>query len=187
MKGASYPEVAFRVISKFLTDYTAEELREYIGAAYDPSLGGRFSHPLVAPVTRVREHVSLLELYHGPTCAFEDFALQLLPYLLTAAVRKCGEDNLVVILVATSGDTGKAALEGFADVPGTGIFVFYPDGGTSDIQRLQMVTQHGNNVGVLAVKGNFDDAQTGVKRIFTDKSFIAELGEKGVVLSSQLN
>jgi len=184
MRGASYPEVAFKVISKFLTDYTADELREYIGAAYDPALGGRFSHPLVAPVSRVREHVSLLELYHGPTCAFKDFALQLLPYLLTAAARKCGEDKLVAILVATSGDTGKAALEGFSDVPGTGIFVFYPDGGTSDIQRLQMVTQRGSNVGVLAVKGNFDDAQTGVKRIFTDKAFIQALDAQNVVLSS---
>ena len=125
-----------------------------------------------------------MELFHGPTCAFKDVALQILPYLLAASVRKCADDHTVAILVATSGDTGKAALEGFADVPGTKIAVFYPDGGVSDIQRAQMATQGGNNVLVLAVRGNFDDAQTGVKDIFADAALASELDRAGVVLSS---
>ena len=126
----------------------------------------------------------ILELWHGPTCAFKDMALQILPYLLTASLKKCGEQRQVCILVATSGDTGKAALQGFADVPGTKILVFYPYSGVSEIQRLQMVTQTGSNVAVSAVRGNFDDAQTGVKQIFGDKAFAAELSQRGWFLSS---
>ena len=127
---------------------------------------------------------SFLELWHGPTCAFKDMALQMLPHLLTASLKKCGEQRKVCILVATSGDTGKAALQGFADVPDTKILVFYPDGGVSDVQRLQMVTQTGGNVGVCAVKGNFDDAQTGVKQIFGDAASAEALSQNGWFLSS---
>ena len=125
-----------------------------------------------------------MELWHGPTCAFKDMALQILPHLLTASLKKCGETKKVCILVATSGDTGKAALEGFADVEDTKIIVFYPHNGVSDVQRLQMVTQRGENVSVASVKGNFDDAQTGVKTLFGDTELAKELSEKGWFLSS---
>lgn len=176
-----YSDCAAAVLARFLDDYTPDELTQYARKAYSPL---RFGSDEVAPVVSPDEGCHILELFHGPTCAFKDFALQLLPYLLTAAMTKTGTDHTVAILVATSGDTGKAALEGFADVPKTKICVFYPDGGTSNIQRLQMTTQTGSNVLVLAAKGNFDDAQNGVKRIFTDRDFAAALAQQNISLSS---
>lgn len=177
-----YTGRAVEVLSRFLTDFTRGELTEYVGRAYAKS---KFLPEAVAPVVPLGgDGAYILELFHGPTCAFKDFALQLLPLLLTASLKKTGVDKTVVILVATSGDTGKAALEGFAGVPGTKICVFYPDGGTSSIQRRQMTTQAGDNVMVFAAKGNFDDAQNGVKRIFTDAAFAKALSEHGYLLSS---
>lgn len=181
MAKKDYIARAVDVLSRFLTDFTAEELQYCIGQAYAP---GNFASDAVAPVIPLGEHANILELFHGPTCAFKDFALQLLPHLLTTSLKKTGVNKTVVILVATSGDTGKAALDGFADVAGTKICVFYPNGGTSNIQKLQMTTQSGENVMVYAVKGNFDDAQNGVKRIFTDHAYTEELSEKGFLLSS---
>ncbi len=178
---ADYVDRATEVLSRFLCDFTKDELSDSISRAYAPD---KFPPRAVAPLRPLDGQASVLELFHGPTCAFKDFALQLLPHLLTASLKKTGEQKTVVILVATSGDTGKAALEGFADVPGTKICVFYPEGGTSSIQRRQMTTQSGDNVMVFAAKGNFDDAQNGVKRIFTDKEFAGELAEKGFLLSS---
>ncbi len=175
-----YTERALRVLSLWLTDFSEDELRALISSAYSAS----FDDPAVAPVRHVSGDLYLLELWHGPTLAFKDMALQLMPHLMTACRKKVGEKRDVLILVATSGDTGKAALEGFADVPGTGIAVFYPDGGVSQAQRLQMVTQEGENTHVIAVKGNFDDAQTGVKRIFSDAQFADELDAHNLVLSS---
>ena len=175
-----YRARAVNIMQRFLADFSKEELEGFVKNAY----ADNFDHPDVAPLRFTDEHTAFLELWHGPTCAFKDMALQMLPYLLTASLKKTGEARQVCILVATSGDTGKAALEGFADVPGTKIFVFYPSGGVSAIQRLQMVTQRGDNVGVCAVKGNFDDAQTGVKRIFGDADFAAELSGRGYFLSS---
>ena len=181
MAKTGYAGRAVAVLSRFLTDFSEDELREYVSRAYAPE---KFPPKAVAPVVPLDENAHILELFHGPTCAFKDFALQLLPFLLTASLRKTGCDKTVVILVATSGDTGKAALEGFADVPGTKICVFYPDGGTSNIQRLQMTTQAGENVMVFAAEGNFDDAQNGVKRIFTDRAYAEELADRGYILSS---
>ena len=181
MLSMTYPQRAAMVLSRFLTDYTAAELEDYTQRAYSAE---KFAAASPAPVRPLTEYVSILELFHGPTCAFKDFALQMLPLLLTGALKKTGEKRTIVILTATSGDTGKAALEGFADVEGTKIAVFYPDGGTSPIQRLQMTTQKGENVHVFAVNGNFDDAQNGVKRIFNDTDFQKELAEQGYLLSS---
>ncbi len=180
MAGQDYRQVAETVLCAFLPDYTREEIAAFVAGAY----GKQFDVPEIAPVRKFRDGAWSLELWHGPTCAFKDFALQMLPRLLPAAAKKCGSDKTVAILVATSGDTGKAALEGFADVEGTKICVFYPHGGTSQIQRLQMVTQSGDNVNVFAVRGNFDDTQNGVKAIFTDEALARELAEKGVMLSS---
>ena len=179
MAGQSYEEIAALVLERFLPGFDREELFDFSRRAY-----GGFDDARVTPLHALRDYTWTLELFHGPTCAFKDLALQMLPQLMAASVRKCGEDHTVAILVATSGDTGKAALAGFADVPGTKIGVFYPDGGVSDIQRAQMVTQEGDNVLVLGVHGNFDDAQTGVKEIFSDSSIEARLREHGVVLSS---
>lgn len=176
----SYQERAVKVLSQFLTDYSQEEIKGCVERAYGDN---KFDTDAIAPVT-VLKRLSVLELWHGPTSAFKDMALQLLPQLLSTALKKTGEKNQVLILVATSGDTGKAALEGFKDVDQTKIIVFYPDNGVSRIQRLQMVTQQGGNVAVTAVKGNFDDAQSGVKAIFSDKEFGAKLNEAGVSLSS---
>ncbi len=181
MGDMAYPELAAAVLARWLTDYSRDELLGFCREAYAPE---RFEGEDTAPLHMLPDGTAVLELFHGPTCAFKDFALQMLPRLLPTAARKCGEEKTVAILVATSGDTGKAALMGFADVPGTCIGVFYPEGGTSDIQRLQMVTQKGGNVAVFAVRGNFDDAQTGVKNIFADSALAKELGEKGVMLSS---
>ena len=171
---------AVDIMQRFLEEFSAEELTYFVSHAY----GENYDDPAIAPLHFTDDRTAYLELWHGPTCAFKDMALQMLPYLLTASLKKTGEERQVCILVATSGDTGKAALEGFADVPGTKIFVFYPDGGVSKIQRLQMVTQSGANVGVCAVKGNFDDAQTGVKKIFGDAAFAEELTKRGWFLSS---
>ena len=155
-----FTEMAEAVLERLLPDYSAELLRPMIRAAY-----GKFRTPEVTPLAAVGDY-AVLELFHGPTCAFKDVALSLLPYLITGAKKLLGDKSRTVVLTATSGDTGKAALEGFRDVPETAIVVFYPEEGVSEIQRRQMVTQPGGNVWVAAVKGNFDDAQTGVKEIF---------------------
>ena len=176
-----YARRAAAVMALYLTDYSEEELLTFGRNAYGPA---QFDDPIAAPVRKVENGLYCLELWHGPTSAFKDMALQMLPYLLTASLRKTGEQKTVCILVATSGDTGKAALEGFRDVEHTKILVFYPDGGVSDIQKLQMVTQEGGNVGVCAVRGNFDDAQTGVKTLFSDVSLREELAARGYFLSS---
>ena len=177
----SYIERAKKVLSLYLTDFTAEEIDMCVSGAY---ADGKFSSSKVAPVKKIKEGENILELWRGPTCAFKDMALQLLPYLLTVSAKKTVADKTIVILVATSGDTGKAALEGFKDVPGTKIMVFYPDDGVSPMQKLQMTTQAGENVAVSAIKGNFDDAQSGVKKIFTDKEVAKKLDENGMMFSS---
>ena len=180
LSGMGYEQRAAFVLSRFLPDFTKEELVAAISGAY----GTGFDCAEVAPMVKVGSRAWSLELWHGPTLAFKDMALQLLPYLLTMSGKKHGEEREVFILVATSGDTGKAALEGFLDVPGTRCCVFYPNGGVSQAQRLQMVTTGGSNTHVIAVNGNFDDAQTGVKRIFSDPAFAAEMDRQGRVLSS---
>jgi len=177
----SYRERAYSVLSKFLTDFTEEELKSCIDKAYTKE---KFETENIAPIYKLNEKEFILELWHGPTCAFKDMALQILPHLLTASMKKTNEKDEVVILVATSGDTGKAALEGFSDVEGTRIVVFYPNNGVSEIQKLQMITQTGDNVGVAAVDGNFDDAQNGVKKIFTDESYKQLLSGNNFKLSS---
>lgn len=171
---------AVTIMKLYLEDFTSEELTQYVTAAY----GDNFDDSAIVPVHLLQDGTGVLELYHGPTCAFKDMALQMLPYLLTASLKKCGEERKVCILVATSGDTGKAALEGFADVDRTKIVVFYPRDGVSDVQKLQMASQTGENVFVSAVAGNFDDAQTGVKRIFGDTDFAEKLSKRGWFLSS---
>ena len=180
----SYPERAAKLMKRYLDEFTEEELLGFAKSAYGPA---KFDTPAAAPVVRLTENTYIQELWHGPTCAFKDMALQMLPYLLTASLRKTGEEKTVCILVATSGDTGKAALEGFRDVDRTKILVFYPDGGVSEMQKLQMVTQEGKNVGVCAVRGNFDDAQTGVKRIFGDKELAERLADDSHVVLSSAN
>lgn len=176
----NYQQRAVEIMRRFLSDFSIEELNSFARAAY----GDQFDCPEIAPVKAFDQNTSFLELWHGPTCAFKDMALQMLPHLLTASLKKNGETRGVCILVATSGDTGKAALQGFQDVPGTKIMVFYPSGGVSEVQQLQMTTQTGNNVGVCAVNGNFDDAQTGVKQIFSDSELAGELSSRGWFLSS---
>jgi len=177
----TYQERAAFVMGKYLDDFTAEELKGYADSAYGTD---KYDTDHAAPLRRVGGSTWCLELWHGPTSAFKDMALQMLPYLLSASLKKTGEDKTACILVATSGDTGKAALEGFADVPQTKILVFYPENGVSRIQQLQMVTQEGENVGVCAVRGNFDDAQNGVKRIFSDPAIRETLDKRGCFLSS---
>ena len=179
---ADYQTRAVRIMKLFLEDFSEEELAYFASKAY--AFGEKFDTEAAAPVHHVTEGTEVLELWHGPTCAFKDMALQMLPWLLTASLRKTGEEKTACILVATSGDTGKAALEGFRDVDHTKILVFYPKDGVSDIQKLQMVTQQGDNVGVCSVVGNFDDAQTGVKQIFSDEVLRDELAKKGYFLSS---
>jgi len=179
MTNMSYVERAVCVLKRFLTDFSEDQLRDMAEKAY-----ARFDTEAVAPLHELKDGVHVLELWHGPTLAFKDVALTLLPHLMTASAKATGENREILILVATSGDTGKAALSGFQDVSGTGCAVFYPKGGVSEAQRLQMVTQRGDNTHVIAVKGNFDDAQTGVKRIFSDKAAAEMLDQKGVVLSS---
>lgn len=175
-----YAAHATAVLSRFLTDFTAEETAACCKAAY----GERFDTPAVAPLRTMGDGRYILELWHGPTCAFKDMALQILPHLMRVSISKTAPNQKIVILVATSGDTGKAALEGFKDAPGTEILVFYPQDGVSDMQRLQMVTQEGDNVHVCAIKGNFDDAQAGVKSLFTDPAVLAALQAKGMHFSS---
>ncbi|HOV78925.1 MAG TPA: threonine synthase [Bacillota bacterium] len=181
MAGHSYRDRAAVILQEYLSDYAAEEIKECVESAYN---GERFDSPEIAPVHKLDASLFILELWHGPTCAFKDLALQILPRLLTRAAAKTGEDSTVVILTATSGDTGKAALEGFKNVRGTEIIVFYPEDGVSEIQKLQMVTQEGDNVAVAAVKGNFDDVQAGVKEIFADEEFSRELLKLNCKLSS---
>ena len=175
-----YQVRALAILQKFLPDFTADELKNAIAGAY----GTGFDDADIAPVRPVGDWAHALELWHGPTLAFKDMALQLLPHLLTLSAKKNGETREIFILVATSGDTGKAALEGFLDVPGTRCCVFYPREGVSQAQRLQMVTTGGANTHVIAVNGNFDDAQTGVKRIFADRAFAETMAAQGRVLSS---
>ena len=176
----SYPERASKVLSLFLTDYTYEELLADASAAYS---GEKFT-PSPAPISSLGENTYMLELWHGPTSAFKDMALQIMPRLFVRALKKCGEERTALILVATSGDTGKAALEGYRDVLGTKIKVFYPIDGVSRVQKKQMQTQEGENVSISGIVGNFDDAQTGVKKIFSDTDFARELDREGVFLSS---
>ncbi|MBR6407150.1 MAG: threonine synthase [Clostridia bacterium] len=172
---------AKEILSLYLTDYTEEEIDYCVNGAYQK---GKFGSEDVAHLVKTDETTGILELWHGPTCAFKDMALQLLPYLLTTAVKKTCKGEEIVILVATSGDTGKAALEGFKDVEGTKIMVFYPEEGVSSMQKRQMCTQEGENVCVCAIKGNFDDAQTGVKKIFTDPRIGGILAQNGMKFSS---
>lgn len=179
---ADYQSRAVAVMKLFLEDFSEAELKSFAEKAY--AFGEKFDSEAVAPVHHVVAGTEVLELWHGPTCAFKDMALQMLPYLLTASLKKTGEEKTACILVATSGDTGKAALEGFCDVDHTKILVFYPKDGVSDIQKLQMVTQKGDNVGVCSVIGNFDDAQTGVKQIFSDEDLRKTLEDRGYFLSS---
>ena len=178
--GKSYPERAAHVIGKFLTDYTYDELLCDAREAYSEKKFG--AHP--APVVGLGDGRYVLELWHGPTSAFKDMALQIMPRLFVRALKKCGETRRALILVATSGDTGKAALEGYRDVEGTMIEVFYPTDGVSAIQKLQMQTQEGKGVRVIGIRGNFDDAQNGVKRIFASSEIASRLNESGVFLSS---
>ena len=175
-----YAHRAADVLSLYLTDYTYDELLSAATDAYKEESFGKYA----APVKSLDKTHKVLELWHGPTCAFKDMALQIMPRLLSTALKKTDENRTALILVATSGDTGKAALEGYKDVDGVKIMVFYPEDGVSDIQKLQMASQEGENVNVCAIKGNFDDAQTGVKQIFSDTNIAKELDEKGYFLSS---
>ena len=175
----SYSERAAKIMSLFLTDYTYEELLSDCKEAYGDNFDG-----YAAPVVSVGDKMRILELWHGPTCAFKDMALQIMPRLLSRALTKTGEERTALILVATSGDTGKAALEGYRDIDKIKISVYYPVNGVSRAQKLQMTTQEGANVNVCAINGNFDDAQNGVKKIFGDTDFAAELDKKGYFLSS---
>lgn len=174
-----YPAMAAAILREYLTDYDPDFLAGAAAQTYGAAFGGKAG--CLAPV---EGETWALELWHGPTCAFKDYALQLMPKLLVEAKRNLGRTEKTLILVATSGDTGKAALDGYHDIPGVEIAVFYPTGGTSEIQRLQMATQEGANVAVYAVRGNFDDAQTGVKRVFADKDIAARLAGRNIRLSS---
>ena len=178
--GMSYEERAAEVLSRYLTDYTRQELLDDCAAAYSDV---RFPGG-AAPVYALDDSISVLELWHGPTCAFKDMALQLMPRLLSGALKKTGEQRTAFILVATSGDTGKAALEGYRDAEQVRMMVFYPVNGVSRIQKLQMATQEGGNVAVQSVVGNFDDAQTGVKKIFSDRAAAERLARSGCFFSS---
>ena len=179
LKGLNYREIAYEVMKLFLTDFTEDELKSCIASAYD----SKFDTEEIVPMKEA-DGLIYLELFHGPTLAFKDMALSILPYLMVTSAKKNNLKEKIIILTATSGDTGKAALAGFADVEGTGIIVFYPKDGVSPFQRQQMVTEKGKNTSVVAIEGNFDDAQNGVKAIFSDKALAAELKEKGYVFSS---
>ncbi len=184
MQHLSYTDRAARILQPFLTDFTKEEINECVTAAYT---GGKFEKDIPAPLTYLQNgniNINMLELWHGPTCAFKDMALQILPHLLTKSLKKIHSSKTALILVATSGDTGKAALEGFKNVNGTKIQVFYPENGVSPMQKRQMNTQEGNNVSVCAIEGNFDDAQTGVKKIFTDSKIKELLAKNNIMFSS---
>lgn len=177
----TYAQRAFFVFSKYLTDFTEAEIKYCVESAYNTK---NFDSDNIAELAHLFDGTYMLELWHGPTCAFKDMALQILPYLLTTSAKRLELNKKIVILVATSGDTGKAALEGFKDVPDTEILVFYPDDGVSAMQKKQMTTQEGKNVNVCAIKGNFDDAQNGVKAIFTNEEIAAELEKNGMMFSS---
>ncbi|MFR8238031.1 MAG: threonine synthase [Dorea sp.] len=179
LKDMNYQETAYAVMKEFFTDFTEEELKECIEKAYD----SKFDTEEIAPLVKV-DNTYYLELFHGATIAFKDMALSILPHLLTTSAKKNHAENEIVILTATSGDTGKAALAGFADVEGTRIIVFYPKDGVSRVQELQMVTQKGKNVDVVAIHGNFDNAQSGVKAMFENKELAKELAEHGYQFSS---
>ena len=179
--GKNYVDRATQILSLFLTDFTEDEVRECATSAYSPD---HFRHEDIAPLHTLEDGVHILELWHGPTCAFKDMALQILPHLMRVSAGKTVDGKEIVILVATSGDTGKAALEGFKDAANTRILVFYPEDGVSPMQKLQMTTQEGGNVGVCAIRGNFDDAQTGVKMIFTNPDIAAELAKHNSMFSS---
>jgi len=176
-----YSDRAAYIFSKYLTDFTDEEIHYCTDNAYTDV---KFSTENIAEISHLFDGTYMLELWHGPTCAFKDMALQILPYLMTVSAKKINCDKKIVILVATSGDTGKAALEGFKDVPGTQIMVFYPEQGVSPMQKRQMTTQDGENVAVCAIKGNFDDAQNGVKAIFTNDEIKAVLDNNSMMFSS---
>ena len=176
-----YTDRAAYILNKFLPEFSIEELTEFSNKAYG---NNKFGENEVIPLYKYDSRTEFLELWHGPTCAFKDMALQMLPHLLTASIKKTDDKRVVTILVATSGDTGKAALDGFSDVEGSKIVVFYPKDGVSEIQRIQMITQEGINVFVCGVDGNFDDAQTGVKNIFVNKEYNKKLNDNGIILSS---
>ena len=177
----TYQQRAVEILKLYLEDFSLAELENAINQAYAVS---KFDDEHIAPVRKLDDTTHVLELFHGPTLAFKDMALQLLPHLTTLSARKNGEEREVSILVATSGDTGKAALEGFKDVPGTSCTVFFPTDGVSDVQKLQMTTTGGDNTHVIAINGNFDDAQTGVKQLFSSAEFAKDVDSRGKVLSS---
>ena len=179
LKEMSYQETAYAVMKQFFTDFTEEELKSCITKAYD----SKFDTEEIAPLVKA-DGMYYLELFHGATIAFKDMALSILPHLLTTSAKKNNVKNEIVILTATSGDTGKAALAGFADVKGTRIIVFYPKDGVSKVQELQMVTQKGENTSVVAIHGNFDNAQSGVKAIFENKELAKEMDAAGYQFSS---
>lgn len=181
MNDLTYQERAEKILSLYLTDFSAGEINQCVNLAYNTE---KFDHAAIAPVVKVAEGFFIQELWHGPTSAFKDMALQILPHLLTTSISKTGEKDEIVILAATSGDTGKAALAGFQDVAGTRVVVFYPRDGVSIIQKMQMITQEGSNVQVAAVKGNFDDTQNGVKKIFASDEIAGQLSRHNIKLSS---
>jgi len=181
LKGKTYQEIAQIILSLYLEDYSVEEIQESVVKAYNSH---QFSHVEIAPLQKINEYTFVMELWHGPTAAFKDMALQVMPHLLSKAIKKLDSQKEIIILVATSGDTGKAALEGFKNVPGIKIIVFYPYQGVSKVQELQMTTTEGSNTHVVAVKGNFDDCQSAVKEIFGDVEFKRTLAERGYEFSS---
>ncbi len=181
LPAGSYGEIAAKIFKLYLSGFEESILGKAVDSAYSET---SFGHPVVTPLRRLAGNLHVLELWHGPTSAFKDIALQILPHFMRAAIRITGENKDIVILTATSGDTGKSALEGFRDVPGTRIIVYYPRDGVSEVQQLQMTTQEGNNVAVAAVKGNFDDTQKGVKEIFSSRDLAARLADAGYRLSS---
>jgi threonine synthase len=183
MAQMTYAEIASEILHMFLDDFTYQEISEFVSLAYSEDKFGEFPAPLVQ-LNKYNEREYILELWHGPTAAFKDMALQILPHLMTASMKKTKETSKVCILTATSGDTGKAALEGFRDVENTSVVVYYPQKGVSDMQKLQMITQEGSNCHVIAVDGCFDDAQSGVKSIFGDSQLEAALKEQNIRLSS---
>ncbi|MEG0571431.1 MAG: threonine synthase, partial [Oscillospiraceae bacterium] len=177
----TYNQRAVTILKDFLTDFSLEQLENCVNKAYTSQ---KFESDFISPISLLLDGTYILELWHGPTCAFKDMALQLLPHLLMTSAQIEKIDKEIVILVATSGDTGKAALEGFKNAPNTQIIVFYPQDGVSTMQKRQMTTQEGDNVYVCAINGNFDDAQTGVKKIFTDEQVINKLENAGKMFSS---
>lgn len=181
LKDLSYQELAKKILALYLEDFSAEEIAHIVDSAYNDQ---SFDDEKIVPVKKIEDGLYVLELWHGPTAAFKDMALQLLPHLLVTSMKKVGVDKKVVILVATSGDTGKAALEGFKDVPGTAIITFYPDGGVSEVQELQMLTTAGDNTYMFAVEGNFDDCQRSVKEAFANKDLLAKVDQAGYQFSS---